>query len=122
MAIPFNTLLELQSSSCIYHRGTATLSEAIRQVTPRSLTLRVVGHLCAHALLLHAELRSKLGAEIRCLEHPANLDFGVSLERIRAAFDPFDRLLQRLHLKQPEARDQLLSLREGPVDDDALRS
>src|SRR5213596_1625424 len=37
-----------------------------------------------------------------------------------AALDPFDRLFLRLHLPQPEARDQLLGLGERPVDDGPL--
>src|SRR6266550_2924096 len=76
----------------------------------------------AQALFLLPQLGSELGTEIRRLEHLANLDLGIPLERVGAALDPFDRLLQRLHLKHPEAGDQLFGLGEGPVDHGALRA
>src|SRR6266581_1441983 len=57
------------------------------------------------------------------LENLPDLDLGFgSRHRIRAALDPFDRLLLRLHLPQPEAGDQLLRLGEWPVGHRALVS
>src|SRR6267143_6054621 len=85
--------------------------------------LPLLGHLRAHALLRLLELGSEGGAEVRRLEHLANLDLGLrAREGIGAAPHPFDRLLLRLHLNQPEPGDQLLRLGEGPVDDAPLPS
>src|SRR5262249_33573505 len=71
------------------------------------------------ALALPRFLVAQLGAEIRAevlgLEHAPDLDLLVALLEGRAA-DPLDRFLHRLHLPEPEARDQLLGLRERPGD------
>src|SRR5262249_37270122 len=69
--------------------------------------------LCPQALLLPPEFGRERGAEVLRLEHLANLDLGAVVER--GALEPLDRLFLRLHLPQPEARDQLLRLGEGPV-------
>src|SRR5438552_7660572 len=94
--------------------------------TPRvrrhPLPFLLCGDLRAQALLLLPQLGRELGAEVLRLEHLANLDLGILPHRIGAALDPFDRLLLRLHLPDPEAGDQLLGLGEGPVDDGALRT
>src|SRR5207247_467252 len=50
------------------------------------------------------------------------LDLGLPTRGIGTALDPFNRLLLRLHLPQPEAGDQLLCLGEGPVDHGPLPS
>src|SRR5712691_1253299 len=72
------------------------------------------GHLRANSLLLLPELGRELAAKVLRLEHLANLDLRLLAEG--GALDPFDRLFLRLHLPEPEARDQLLRLGEGPVD------
>src|SRR5215471_18006636 len=75
----------------------------------------------ALALFLLAQLRREVGAEILGFVHLADLDLAVpALERTRAALDPFDRLVERLALPQPEAGDQFLGLGERAVDDAAL--
>src|SRR5207249_2024411 len=51
-----------------------------------------------------------------------NLELGLALHRVRAAFDPLDRLFPRFHLEDPEAADQVFGLRKRPVDDRALGS
>src|SRR5215217_8194159 len=77
----------------------------------------------AEALLLLAEFGRELRAEVRSLEDGANLYLrdlavaGVALVGGGDALDPLDGLLQRAHLPEPEARDQLLRLGEGAVDD-----
>src|SRR5258707_15267998 len=86
------------------------------------LRLLVVGHLRALPLLLRAQLRRELRSEILRLEYLADLDFGVTFERVGAALDPVDRLFLRFHLPDPEAGNQLLGLGEGTVDHRALRS
>jgi hypothetical protein len=64
-----------------------------------------------------------LGAEIVGLEHLANLDLGITVrEWIGTALDPLDCFLQRLHLEEPEAGDQLLGFGEGAVDNGPLVS
>ena len=68
------------------------------------------------ALLLLPQLGRELLAEVLRLEHLADLDLALALVGVGAALDPLDRLVQRLHLNQPEAGDQLLGLREGTVD------
>src|SRR5215211_2535859 len=84
--------------------------------------LLVVGRPRPQPLLLVPELGRELVTEVLGLEHLPDLDLGLSLVRIGTALDPFDRLVQRLHLDQPVARDQLLRLREGAVDHGALPS
>src|SRR2546426_5894103 len=69
--------------------------------------------LSPQSLLLLLELRLERITEVVRLEHLANLYF-TFLER--GPLQPLDGLVQRLHLPQPEARDQLLRLGEGPVD------
>jgi hypothetical protein len=60
--------------------------------------LRLLGYLGAQALFLRPELGSKLGTEVRCLEHLANLNLGFPFMRTGAAFDPLDRLFHRPYL------------------------
>src|SRR5215469_50024 len=78
-------------------------------------------YLLANAILLCAELRRELLAEVICFEHRADLDFTLPLHRIGAAPHPFDGFLKRLHLPQPRSRDELLSFAERSVNDPALR-
>src|SRR6266566_336917 len=84
----------------------------------RSLLL-LRGDLIAHALLGFPQLGCELRAEVVRLEHLAYLDLGLALDRIGAALDPLDRLFLRLHLKHPEAADQVFRVLEGPVHDRA---
>src|SRR2546429_63336 len=103
----------------------STSSETyFRPVQARGLSgLRFLGGcLSTQALLLRPEIGSKLGTEVLCLEHPANLNLGFPFMRTGAAFDPLDCLFHRSHLPQPEAGDQLLGLGEGPVDDSPFLS
>src|SRR4051794_27014595 len=70
------------------------------------------------ALLLLAELRRELVAEVLGLEDLADLDVGaLSLPRTRTRhpLHPLDRLFLRLDLDDPEAGDQLLGLGERAV-------
>src|SRR5215813_369699 len=71
----------------------------------------------ALALLQGAQLRRQVLAEVLGLEHRADLDRVVAEGR---AAQPRDRLVHRLHLPEPEARDELLALGERPVDDRRL--
>src|SRR5215831_19767250 len=59
-------------------------------------------------------------AEVYQLEHLADLDLAVLFVGIGAAPDPFDRLCERFALQDPVAGDQLLGLRERPVNHRAL--
>src|SRR5262245_18098505 len=59
--------------------------------------LVLAGHLRAQALLLSSQLRRELGAEVVRLEHLPDLDLAFAFMRVRAALDPLDRLLLRLH-------------------------
>ena len=57
------------------------------------------------------------------LEHLTDLDLRLlSGHRVRTAAHPFQGLLHRLHLPQPEAGDELLGFRERPVDHQRLRA
>src|SRR5258705_2231201 len=58
----------------------------------RAWLLTGLSNLLTHAFLLLSELGSELGAEVRRLEHLANLDLGFGACRLGAALDPFDRL------------------------------
>src|SRR5713101_5506998 len=73
----------------------------------------------AQPLLLLPEFGLERGTEVLRLEHLANLHFAV-LER--SPLQPFDGLVERLRLPQPEAGDQLLRLGEGAVGHGPLRS
>src|SRR5689334_14454689 len=53
----------------------------------------------AEALLLLAQLRGELGAEVLRLEDLANLDLRFALHRIRAALDPLNALFEGPHLQ-----------------------
>src|SRR3989442_8859627 len=73
----------------------------------------------AQPLLLLPELGAQRGTEVVRLEHLANLHVAF-LEG--GSLQPLDGLIPRLHLPQPEAGDQLLRLREGPVGHGPLAS
>ena len=49
------------------------------------------------------------------LEHLADLDLGLAVERVGAALDPLDRLFPGLHLDQPVARDQAAQRIRAPL-------
>src|SRR6478609_463055 len=99
-------------------RHTAAIARSAA-VKPIRSALRVLGGEPAEALLLLAQLGRERLAEVVGLEHPADLDHGFALERIRAALHPLDRLFLRRAAEHPEAGDQLLRLGERAVDDRA---
>src|SRR5438067_2894200 len=74
--------------------------------------------LLAHSLLLRAQLRRELLAEVLGLEDRPDLDFGPAVER--RALEPLDRLVDRLHAPHPVAGDELLGLGERAVGDRPL--
>src|SRR5439155_16651532 len=103
-------------------RSTCIASPCLSPVSVRCRVLApgLRGHLGADSLLLLPDLPARVaGGEILGLEHLAQLDLGPAVER--RPLEPFDRLVLRLHLPEPEAGDQLLRLAEGPVGDGALR-
>src|SRR2546422_3087809 len=63
-------------------------------------------------------------SEVLQLEQLAKLDLAFLAFAVGSggALGPLDRLFLRLDLDQPVTRDQLLRLREGPVDHRALPS
>src|SRR5215471_16386760 len=78
-------------------------------------------HFGAPPLHPRAQLGGEFLAEVLRLEDRADLDLRLlARHRIRATPDPLHRLLQRLHLPDPEARDELLCLGKRPVDDRLL--
>src|SRR3954471_5152047 len=88
---------------------------------PRSPLLLLLGHLGAQALLPLAQLGGEFLPEVRGLEDlpDLQLDIPVAVDR-RPALGSVDGLLQRIHLNQPIAGDQLLGLGEGSVGDARL--
>src|SRR3954468_1323669 len=97
-------------------RGGSLRSGAVRRA---SLLLLARG-LGAEPLLLLAQLGRERLAEVLGLEHLTELDRrALALTRTGPghALHPLDRLLLRLHLDDPEARDQLLRLGERAVGD-----
>src|SRR4051812_5474854 len=103
---------------------TASLSRFIPSafILPPSALARtrllLLRNLVAQAVLLLPEFGRELRPEVRRLEHLADLHLLAAVER--RPLEPLDRLLLRAALPQPEPRDQLLGLREGPVDHGAL--
>src|SRR5688500_2687551 len=95
-------------------------SEFVVTASCLDLSVRVGLDLSAQPVFLRSELRRELGAEILGLEDLANLDLRIAAER--RALEPLDCLLLRLHLPDPEARDQLLGLRERAIDDRPILS
>src|SRR5262245_1636076 len=91
-------------------RGTADAPSALAG-------LALLLDLLAQPRFLRAQLGRELGAEVLGLEHGPDLQRRLRAGRVRAAFRPLDRLLQRLHLPDPEAGDELLGLGERPVHD-----
>src|SRR4051812_47614569 len=72
-------------------------------------------------LFLCAELGREFGAEVFRLEDGANLDLRLlARHRIGAALQPLERLVHRLDLPDPEARDELLRFGERSIDDALL--
>src|SRR5262245_36811617 len=71
-------------------------------------------NLLAQTVFLRAQLRRELLAKILGLEDLPELDLGPAVER--RLLEPFNRLVHRLHLPEPEAGDEFLRLGEGPVD------
>src|SRR5690606_2202783 len=75
----------------------------------------------AQALLVFALLGRERRTEVLGLVEGPDLDLRfLARHRVRAAPDPLDRFLERLHLPDPVAGDQLPGFRERPVDDRAL--
>src|SRR6266851_6843535 len=83
------------------------------QAAAAGLPALCVNPLAELFLPLHELPARVAGSEVRRLEHLPDLDLGV-LEG--GALEPFDRLLLRLHLPQPEPGDELLRLGKRPVD------
>ena len=81
---------------------------------------RVALGLAAHLRLALAQLGGELVAEVLGLEHRPDLDHAVIAVGVRDPLDPLDRLVERLDLPQPVARQQLLGLGERAVDHLAL--
>src|SRR4029078_7090519 len=76
---------------------------------------------CAQALFAGALLGREFGAEILGFEDLPDLELGILARvRARALLRPRDRLVERLALPHPEARDQLLGLGERAVHRRAL--
>src|SRR5262245_57550805 len=99
---------------CVSVAVTATDHSIFKpRAQPRLLLRR---QLRPQPLLLGPQLGRELGAEVVGLEDLPDLDLRLALVGIGAALDPLDALLFRLHLPQPEPRDQLLGLRERAVD------
>src|SRR6516164_11593205 len=65
------------------------------------------------------QLRCRPAAALIGFEHRPDFDFRVYPAQWRAP-DPFDRLLDRFHLPQPESADQLLCLGERSIGHGAL--
>src|SRR6476620_8895966 len=85
------------------------------------VTLREVRRLRAQPFLLRAQFRREFGAEVLGLEDLPDLDFGFFAgHRVWTALDPFDRLLFRFALPQPESGDQFLRFGKRAVDDRTL--
>src|SRR5580658_1418447 len=80
---------------------------------------RLALHFGAEAFFLRAQLRRELLAEVLGIEDRAEGHLDSAVER--RALEPLDRLLHRLHVPDPIARDELLGLRERPVVHRALR-
>src|SRR5687768_16591403 len=78
------------------------------------------GDLLGHALFPLPDLGCVVLAEIGGLEYRADLDLRLLAGRVRAPLHPLDGLVERLHLEEPEAGDDLLRFGERPVDDRAL--
>src|SRR5262245_24705964 len=71
--------------------------------------------LLPQVLLLLAQFRRQFRPEIiRPADRP-DLDFGPAVEG--SLFQPFDRLVDRFDLPDPEPADQFLRLRKRPIDD-----
>src|SRR5712664_4416860 len=64
----------------------------------------------AEALFLFAQFGRQRLAEILRIEDLPDFDLGAAVER--RALHPFDRLVARLHLDQPEAGDELAGCRK----------
>ena len=67
------------------------------------------------AFLPRPQLGRQLLAEVLALEHRTDLHLDAAVER--RALEPIDRLLDRLHLPEPEAGDDPLGLGKWTVDD-----
>src|SRR5687768_6242094 len=107
-------------------RATPAISRAdsIRQtasmvrVTSALATVRLRGSLGLRPQLLVplAQLRRELVSEVLGLEDRTDLDHAVLVVGVRDPLDPLDRLVERLHLQDPVAGEQLLGLGERAVD------
>src|SRR5512144_2679866 len=114
--------MSVVSSSC----HTTRPSRAVSVVTMCFLLLSARDRLLlrrdlfAQARLLRLQFGRELLAEICGLEQLADFDLGAAVEW--CALQPLDRLVHRVRLPQPEARDEFFGIRERAVDDGALAS
>src|SRR5262249_59396163 len=84
--------------------------------SPEDPRLLPRGRLRSKTLLLGSQLRREFRSEVLHLEERPNLDLRLlSGKGIRAALDPIDRLVDRLHLPQPVSGDELLGLGARPL-------
>src|SRR5262245_37747639 len=88
---------------------------SIRGTAVSSPSALVLLELRAELLLLGLQLRRERGAQVLGLVDGPDLDHRLVAGGIRALLHPVHRLLDRLHLPDPEARDQLLGLGERAV-------
>jgi hypothetical protein len=72
------------------------------------------------AFIVLTELHRVLRTEVLGLEDLSDLDLAFAVHRVGAALYPFDCLLERLGLDEPEASDELFRFGERAVDDTAL--
>src|SRR6478735_3520233 len=98
------------SQNCLSVQGG---SEASAPRNDRQFLL--LPRLRAEAYLLLAQFRRQGLSKILGIEDLPDFDFSAAVER--RALHPIDRLVQRLHLNQPEARDEIADHGERPMRD-----
>src|SRR5262249_41332275 len=76
----------------------------------------LAGDLRAQAVFLLTQFGREFGTEVLRLKYLADFDHTVLVVWVGAALDPLDRLFPGLDVPHPEARDQFLGFRKGPVD------
>src|ERR1700712_2080545 len=114
----------MSSISCLLGILNASVSASALRITKNfilsapSVGQRLLVGLAPFALLAQMLLGDAVLEEIRWIVGAAHLEFGAVAHRRLAG--PGQRLVQRLHLDDPEAGNQLLGLGERTVDDDAL--
>src|SRR5688572_8424805 len=103
--------------------GTSCARWRIQQQLTSSGSLHLLPslELRTEAVFLRSQLRRELFAEVLGLEQRTYFERRLLAgHRVRAAPDPFERFFHRLHLPQPESRDQFLGLGEGSINDGLL--